>query len=60
MPTIVAITFNPIIRYHYQRHLGNHKPKMVALMACMKKLSLMAQAILISQQPFNPNRKPLT
>ena len=60
MPTIVTITFNPIIRYHYQRHLGNHKPKMVALMACIKKLLLMAQAILISQQPFNPNRKPLT
>ena len=51
---------NPIIRYHYERHLNNHKPKMVALMACMKKLLLMAQAILISQQPFNPNLKPLT
>jgi hypothetical protein len=33
---------------------------MVALMACMKKLLLMAQAILISQQPFNPNLIPLT
>ncbi len=60
MPTIVAVTFNPIIRYHYLRHLANHKPKMVAIMACMKKLLLMAQAILISQKPFNPNLKPLT
>ncbi|MCX6831897.1 MAG: hypothetical protein NT028_07135 [candidate division Zixibacteria bacterium] len=60
MPTIAAITFNPIIRYHYQRHLNNHKPQMVALMACMKKLLLMARAILISRQPFNPNLKPLT
>ena len=60
MPTIAATTFNPIIRYHYQRHLANHKPKMVALMACMKKLLLMAQAILISQKPFNPYLRPLT
>jgi len=60
MPTVAATTFNPIIRHHYQRHLANHKPKMVALMACMKKLLLIAQAILISQQPFNPNIKPLT
>ena len=60
MPTVVALTFNPIIKYHYQRHLANHKPRMVALMACMKKLLLMAQAILISQKPFNPNLKPLT
>jgi len=60
MPTVAALTFNPIIRYHYQRHLANHKPRMVALMACMKKLLLMAQAILISQQPFNPNLIPLT
>lgn len=60
MPTIAAITFNPIIRHHYQRHLNNHKPKMVALMACMKKLLLMAQAILITQKPFNPLLIPLT
>jgi len=60
MPTIAAITFNPIIRHHYQRHLNNHKPKMVAMMACMKKLLLIAQAILISQKPFNPKLIPLT
>lgn len=60
MPTVAALTFNPIIRYHYQRHLANHKPPMVALMACMKKLLLMAQAILTSQRPFNPNLIPLT
>jgi len=60
MPTVTATIFNPIIKYHYQRHLANHKPPMVALMASMKKLLLMAQAILISQQPFNPNLKPLT
>lgn len=60
MPTVAATTFNPIIRHHYQRHLQNHKPKMVALMACMKKLLLMAQAILITQQPFDPCIKPLT
>jgi len=60
MPTVVATDHNPIIKYHYQRHLANHKPRMVALMACMKKLLLMAQAILIRQQPFNPNLIPLT
>ena len=60
MPTVVATTHNPIIQYHYLRHLANHKPRMVALMACMKKLLLMAQAILISKQPFNPKLLPLT
>jgi len=60
MPTLVAITHNPIIRHHYQRLLNNDKPKMVALVACMKKLLLISRAILITKKPFDPTIIPLT
>lgn len=54
MPTLVGITHNPILKNFYQRLLARGKPKMVALVACMKKLLLIVRAILITQSPFNP------
>ena len=54
MPAICAIVHNPVISKHYQRLLKNGKLKMVALIACMRKLLLMVRAMLINQQPFNP------
>ncbi len=54
MPTLVGIVHNPILKKFYQRLLAKGKPKMVALVACMKKLLLMVRAILIKQSPFNP------
>jgi transposase len=55
MPAIVALQHNPIIRQFYQRLLSTGKPKMVAVIACMRKLVSMAFAILKSKKPFDPN-----
>jgi len=60
MPTLVGIVHNPIIKAHYQHLLKNEKPKMVALIACMKKLLIISRAILITSKPFNPNLTTLT
>ena len=54
MPTLVGIIHNPILKKFYQRLLTKGNPKMVAIVACMKKLLLMVRAILIKQSPFNP------
>jgi transposase len=54
MPAMCCIVHNPVISKHYQRLLKKGKLKMVALTACMRKLLLMVRAILIKQQPFNP------
>jgi len=54
MPTLVAIVHNPVIKKHYNHLLDKGKPKMVALVACMKKLLLIIQAMLKKQQTFNP------
>jgi len=56
MPALVGITHNPVLKKIYKRLLEAGKPKMVALVACMRKLLLMIQAIIKKQQPFNPNR----
>lgn len=55
MPSLVAIVHNPIIKKQYQNLLDRGKPKMVALVACMRKLLIMAQAILLKNKPFNSN-----
>jgi transposase len=60
MPALVGIVHNPIIKNYYQRLLENDKPKMLALVACMKKLLLISRAILITQKPFNPQLIHLT
>lgn len=38
MATLVAIRFNPVIKAFYERLLGRGKVKMVAIVACMRKL----------------------
>jgi len=60
MPTVTAITHNPVIREFYHRLLAQNKPPKVALVACMRKLLMIARAILISRQPFNPAYQRLT
>jgi len=60
MPALVATQHNPIIHQTYQRLLTRGKAKMVALIACMKKLLLMIRSILIHQKPFNPAIRSLT
>jgi transposase len=55
MPAIVALQHNPIIRNFYQRLLAAGKPKMLAIIACMRKLLSLAFAILKSKKPFDAN-----
>ncbi len=55
MPSLVAIVHNPIIKKQYKNLLDKGKPKMLALVACMRKLLIMAQAILLKNIPFNLN-----
>ena len=54
MPALVAAYNNPILKTFYQKLLKKGKPKMLALVAVMKKLLLMIQAILKNKIPFNP------
>ena len=54
MPALVAIVHNPNIKKYYQNLLDKGKPKMLALVACMRKLLIMAQAILLKNTPFKP------
>ena len=48
MPTVVAITHNRVIRAFYQRLLAAGKPKKVALIACMRKLLVILNAMVKS------------
>ena len=53
MPALVAAYHNPILKTFYQKLLHRGKPKMLAIVAVMKKLLLMIQAILKNKTPFN-------
>ena len=60
MPTLVAIQHNPKLKPFYQRLCQRSKPKMVAIVACMKKLLLIIRAILVTKIPFNYQKSALT
>lgn len=45
MATIVAMRHNPVIRIFYERLLGAGKPKKVAIVACMRKLLTILNAM---------------
>lgn len=52
MAALVAARHNPVIRALYQRLVDAGKPKKVALVACMRKLLLILNAILKTEQPW--------
>jgi transposase len=54
LPTIVATRFNPSIRLFYQRLLASGKTKMTALVAAMRKLVTMLNAMLAKNQNWEP------
>lgn len=54
MGTLVATRFNPVIRSHYRRLLAAGKPKKLALVACMRKLLVILNAILHTGTPWSP------
>jgi len=55
MATVSAVQHNPIIREHYQRLLQRGKPKMVALVACMRKLLHICFGVFKHRQKFQTN-----
>ena len=52
MATLVATRFNPAIRTMYRRLLAAGKPKKVALVACMRKLLTILNAMARTQTPW--------
>ena len=52
MATLAAITHNPVIRAHYRRLLDAGKLKKVALVACMRKLLTILNAMVRTHTPF--------
>jgi transposase len=54
MATLAATRFNPVIRTHYQQLLNRGKRKKVALVACLRKLLIILNAILREKKPWRP------
>jgi len=54
MATLTAMRFNAVIRIFYQRLLLNGKAKKLALIACMRKLLTMLNAMMKNHQPWLP------
>jgi transposase len=52
MATLVATRYNPVIRRHYQHLLAAGKRKKVALIACLRKLLTMLNAMLREGKPW--------
>lgn len=55
MATLAAIRFNPTIETLYRRLVAVGKPKMVAIVACMRKLLVTLNAILKTKTRWQPN-----
>lgn len=53
MPTCCAIQHNPVIRAFYRRLVAAGKPKKVALVACMRKLLVILNAMVRDGKPWN-------
>ncbi len=58
MATLTATRYNPILQAFYQRLLEAGKAKKVALVACMRKLLIILNAILRTGRPWNPQACP--
>lgn len=54
MATLVAVRYNPVLKAHYEHLLAAGKRKKVALVACMRKLLTMLNAIAKHGAPWNP------
>ncbi|MGJ3348250.1 IS110 family transposase [Morganella sp. Je.2.23] len=53
MATLVATRFNPVIKAFYTRLVAAGKPKKVALVACMRKLLTILNAMLRKNEEWN-------
>ncbi|TCO81797.1 transposase IS116/IS110/IS902 family protein, partial [Plasticicumulans lactativorans] len=56
MAALVAMRHNPVIRAFYERLIAVGKPKKVAIVACMRKLLTILNAMLRDQTTWNAAR----
>ena len=56
MATMSAIRYNPVIRVFHSRLIAARKPKKVAIVACMRKLLTILNAMLRDQAAWNPSK----
>ena len=54
MPTLVAIQHNPVIRKYYNHLLKQGKVKMVAVVACMRKLLTILNSMVKKNESWKP------
>jgi transposase len=54
MATVAAIRWNPVIRTFHERLLKAGKPPKVAIVACMRKLLTILNAMMKNQTPWQP------
>jgi transposase len=59
MAAIVATRFNPVMRVFYQRLCAAGKAKKVALVACMRKLLTIVNAMLTQRTPWRQGTEPV-
>ena len=55
MGTLVAVRHNPVLRLFYEQLLKRGKAKKVALVACMRKLLVILNAMMKTQTHWNPD-----
>lgn len=54
MPTLCAMTRNPVIRAFRDRLEADHKPHKLRTIACMRKLLVLLNAMLANDEPWSP------
>ena len=52
MATLTAIRWNPVLKRHYQQLVERGRPKKVAIVACMRRLLTVLNAILRTDSPW--------
>jgi len=55
MATLSAVKHNPAIKVFYDRLVSKGKPKKTALVACMRKLIIIANSMIKNNVDWNPN-----
>ena len=56
MPALVAVRFNATMKQKYEAFVADGKPKKVAIVAVMRKLIVLANALLRDQRNWTPSR----
>lgn len=60
MATMAAIRFNPVIKSFHQRLIAKHKPKKVAIVACMRKLLTIINVMIRENKLWNVEAQQLS